>query len=231
MSEVYAGLDVSDKSTHLCVVDAAGELVWRGVCATDPEVLAQTLRKRCPDAVRVVLETGALSTYLYHGLVERGVPVVCICARHAKGRVVDPRQQERSAWAIPGTQYLIDLLVRMLLIWEPWPVSPASSSPASRTTSPSAAIAASRSSSRDEDYAAYRDLVAAACAREGVRCLAWCLMPNHVHLILSPPTRMGCARRWPRRIGATRGGSTSPMAGPAICGRAASPPIRWTMRI
>jgi transposase len=33
----------------------------------------------------VVLETGPLSTFLYHGLVEREVPVVCICARHAKG--------------------------------------------------------------------------------------------------------------------------------------------------
>jgi transposase len=32
----------------------------------------------------VVLETGALSAFLYHGLSERAVPVVCICARHAK---------------------------------------------------------------------------------------------------------------------------------------------------
>src|SRR5687768_11082117 len=81
----YAGLDVSDKSTHICVVDEAGAIVWRGVCATDPQVLAQRLRKHGPDAVRVVIETGALSTLLYHGLTERGVPAVCICARHAKG--------------------------------------------------------------------------------------------------------------------------------------------------
>ena len=33
---------------------------------------------------------------------------------------------------------------------------------------------------------------------------AYCLMPNHVHLILVPPTRTGCARRWAKRIGATR---------------------------
>lgn len=39
----------------------------------------------------------------------------------------------------------------------------------------------------DEDYAAYRDLVAGSCAARGVRCAAWCLMPNHVHLILIPP--------------------------------------------
>jgi transposase len=30
------------------------------------------------------LETGPLSTFLYHGLVERDVAVICICARHAK---------------------------------------------------------------------------------------------------------------------------------------------------
>ncbi len=38
-----------------------------------------------------------------------------------------------------------------------------------------------------EDSRFYRALVAAACARESVRCLAWCLMPNHLHLILVPP--------------------------------------------
>lgn len=81
----YAGLDVSDKSTHLCVVDETGAIAWRGVCATDPQVLAETLGKRCPGVARVVLETGALSAFLYHGLIERGVPAVCICARHAKG--------------------------------------------------------------------------------------------------------------------------------------------------
>lgn len=82
---IYAGLDVSDKTTHICAVDSEGRIKWRDVCATDPEVLAKTLKKRCPDLSRVVLETGSLSAFLYHGLVERGVPVVCICARHAKG--------------------------------------------------------------------------------------------------------------------------------------------------
>src|SRR3569623_1100798 len=82
---LYAGLDVSDKSTHICVVDDAGAVAWRGACATDPEVLAKALARHCAGAVRVVLETGALSAFLYHGLAERGVPVVCVCARHAKG--------------------------------------------------------------------------------------------------------------------------------------------------
>lgn len=85
MGEVYAALDVSDKSTQVCVVDAAGKAVWAGVCQTDPAVIATVLEKRAPDLVRVVLETGSLSSFLYHGLVERRVPAICICARHAKG--------------------------------------------------------------------------------------------------------------------------------------------------
>jgi transposase len=85
VTQIFAGLDVSDKTTHICVVGGEGGVVWRGVCATDPQVLADTLSKRCPGVARVVLETGALSTFLYHGLIERDVPVVCICARHAKG--------------------------------------------------------------------------------------------------------------------------------------------------
>jgi putative transposase len=64
----------------------------------------------------------------------------------------------------------------------------------------------------DEDYAAYRDLVAAACAARGVRCLAWCLMPNHVHLILTPSDADGLRaaladahRRYSRRINFAHG--------------------------
>jgi len=82
---IYAGLDVGDKSTHVCLVDAEGTVLRRDALASDPEVLAKWFSKHCPDLERVVLETGGLSTFLYHGLVERHVPAECICARHAKG--------------------------------------------------------------------------------------------------------------------------------------------------
>ncbi len=45
MREVYAGLDVSDKQTHICLVDGAGAVLWRGRCASDPDVIAKTLAK------------------------------------------------------------------------------------------------------------------------------------------------------------------------------------------
>jgi putative transposase len=44
---------------------------------------------------------------------------------------------------------------------------------------------------RPEDYVRYIDLVAEGCAIADVEVLAYCLMPNHVHLILVPSCREG----------------------------------------
>jgi putative transposase len=46
----------------------------------------------------------------------------------------------------------------------------------------------------DGDYAIYRDLLAENCRAAGVEVWAWCLMPNHVHLILVPADRDGLRR-------------------------------------
>ncbi|WP_369720638.1 transposase [Bradyrhizobium sp. LLZ17] len=46
----------------------------------------------------------------------------------------------------------------------------------------------------DSDYALYRDLLAASCHTAGVEVWAWCLMPNHVHLILVPSDADGLRR-------------------------------------
>ena len=46
----------------------------------------------------------------------------------------------------------------------------------------------------DEDYEAYRDLLAAAAREARVGVWAWCLMPNHVHLILCPSDEGGLRR-------------------------------------
>ena len=46
----------------------------------------------------------------------------------------------------------------------------------------------------DEDYALYRDLLGAHCAAAGVEIWSWVLMPNHVHLILTPGDADGLRR-------------------------------------
>ncbi len=45
-----------------------------------------------------------------------------------------------------------------------------------------------------DDYALYRDLMGERCKVNGVACWAYCLMPNHVHLILTPETETGISR-------------------------------------
>lgn len=47
---------------------------------------------------------------------------------------------------------------------------------------------------QDDDYALYRDLMAQSCERNGVEVWCYCLMPNHVHLVLTPSTEDGLSR-------------------------------------
>jgi putative transposase len=44
------------------------------------------------------------------------------------------------------------------------------------------------------DYGLYRDLLAERCRANRVACWAYCLMPNHVHLIMTPSTADGLAK-------------------------------------
>ena len=46
----------------------------------------------------------------------------------------------------------------------------------------------------DGDYALYRALLAANCREAAVEVWAWCLMPNHVHLVLVPSDPDGLRR-------------------------------------
>ena len=64
----------------------------------------------------------------------------------------------------------------------------------------------------DEDYEAYLSLAAEWCGRHGVEIWAYCLMPNHVHMIVVPPTLEALCRavgeahrRYTRRINFRKG--------------------------
>jgi transposase len=80
----YAALDVSNEETAIHVLDETGRTVWRGKRASDPEALATALCRHAPDLVRVGLETGFLTPWLYHSLKALGLPVICLEARHAR---------------------------------------------------------------------------------------------------------------------------------------------------
>ncbi len=80
----YVGLDVSLKQTAVCVVDQTGKIKREAMVASDPDAIAQFIATQAPDAVRIGLESGATSTWLWTELNKRGLPVICIDARHPK---------------------------------------------------------------------------------------------------------------------------------------------------
>jgi len=82
--EFYVGLDGSLKQTSICVVDQTGLIVREGVVDSDPEAISVFMKSKAPDAVRIGLETGPTSTWLWTELKRLGLPVICIDARHAK---------------------------------------------------------------------------------------------------------------------------------------------------
>jgi transposase len=80
----YAALDVSLRSTHVCVVDDAGEIVAEG--KTDSEVadIVAFLDNLGLELAKVGLEAGTLTQYLTYGLQFAGYEVVCMEARQVK---------------------------------------------------------------------------------------------------------------------------------------------------
>lgn len=82
--EQYVGLDVSLKETSICVVDGSGQVICEGKVSSDVDAIASFVTRHAPSAGHIGLETGPLTTWLWHGLRARGLPAICICARHAK---------------------------------------------------------------------------------------------------------------------------------------------------
>ncbi len=82
--ELYVGMDVSLKETSVCVVDDAGEIWCEGTVISEPEAIARFIKKNAASAKRIGLETGPITTWLWHELRRLGLSVICIDARHAK---------------------------------------------------------------------------------------------------------------------------------------------------
>ena len=93
----YVGLDVSLKSTHICVLDGNRRVVWRGVSDTQIAMLAEHLARWGKQIVLVGLETGSLTPWLYHGLSDLGLPMVCMDAHRASDALKAPAEKTDNA--------------------------------------------------------------------------------------------------------------------------------------
>jgi len=80
----FAGLDVSVKETSVCIVDDTGRIVREVKVASEPEDLLRVLANPGYHFKRIGLEAGPLSQWLYSGLAEAGLPVICVETRHMR---------------------------------------------------------------------------------------------------------------------------------------------------
>jgi transposase len=80
----FAGLDVSMKETSVCIVDETGAVCHEIKVASYPEDLVRTLKNPAWRLVRIGLEAGPMSQWLFSGLAEAGLPAICIETRHAR---------------------------------------------------------------------------------------------------------------------------------------------------
>jgi transposase len=102
----YVGLDVSLEETKIHVLDETRARVWRGKCPSHPDPIEAAIRKHAPDAERIGLETGSLTTWLWTELTKRGLPMVCLDARHAKA-ALDMRANKNDANDAEGLAHIV----------------------------------------------------------------------------------------------------------------------------
>ena len=86
----FVGLDVSLKTTSICIVEADGSPVWQGKAEREPSALVKVLARWRADIAFVGIEACPLSEWLYGALQESRYQVVCIETRHAQ-RFLSPR--------------------------------------------------------------------------------------------------------------------------------------------
>ena len=82
--EHHVGIDVSLELSSLCVLDVAGKVIREAKIASEPEALVAFLRGLDVTIVRIGLEAGPLSQWLYDGLRAAGFEPVLLETRHVK---------------------------------------------------------------------------------------------------------------------------------------------------
>ena len=80
----YAGIDVSLEYSSVAIVDATGKIVREGKVASDPVALIAWFRVFGLNVIRIGLEAGPLSQWLYAAMKEAGLAVELLETRHVR---------------------------------------------------------------------------------------------------------------------------------------------------
>ena len=79
---LYAGLDISVKTTAICVVEGNGRVLLEATVDSSPDAIAGRLQELDQPLDRIGLEAGPLSQWIYAGLVDKGLAAICVETRH-----------------------------------------------------------------------------------------------------------------------------------------------------
>jgi transposase len=80
----YAGIDVSLKSSSVCVVEADGKIVREAMVASEPEALIAWFSELGFEVARIGLEAGPQSQWLYAAMRQAGLAVDLLETRHVR---------------------------------------------------------------------------------------------------------------------------------------------------
>jgi transposase len=84
MTSLYAGLDVADKTTSLCVLEPPRRILFETKIATDAKLIAAALKPYRRRLRQVGQESGTKSNWLHKELQRRRLPIVTLDAFHTK---------------------------------------------------------------------------------------------------------------------------------------------------
>lgn len=114
MGAFYAGLDVSDKTTAVCVIDDSGCIALERSVETTPSAVASVLAPYKRVLKKVGHESGSRGPWLHKELSRRRYPIVCVDARLVHGALSTQRNKTdkndarglaqvlRSGWYTPA---------------------------------------------------------------------------------------------------------------------------------
>ncbi len=76
------GIDIGDRTSHICVLDGAGNVIETGTVATTPEAFAKRFER--VDATRIAIEVGGQSAWIEEVLSTLGHDVIVANARRLR---------------------------------------------------------------------------------------------------------------------------------------------------
>lgn len=93
----FAALDVSQEQTAICVVNGQGAILVEDKVSTCPDTIAAWFEKKNLTLEKLGMETGPLAVWLWNELKARGLPIICIDARHANAALkMMPNKTDRN---------------------------------------------------------------------------------------------------------------------------------------